>query len=153
MHLFCKTDEAILLLGCESEIGPMRFPSESQDLPGLRIKVDPRMPITEQLLAKAAEYIGIEKVKRHVDIVQEHCETFAIEGGKEITLFVGTMHFRHRVAQHSWATMPDLLKAMPKNRTRLPYLKAWQVLTGALTANVKAVDLEEALKHLAKDES
>lgn len=151
MQLFCKTARAVLLLGCEAEHGPMRFPSESSELPGLVVKVIPRAPITEQLIEKASGFLGSKDLSRHVAVNQDFSDTIRI-GEEDITLYVGTIEAQHQTAQLTWNTMPTLLRAMPKDRRRLPYLKAWQVLTGALSENVKAVDLEDALKHIVPEE-
>jgi hypothetical protein len=37
---------------------------------------------------------------------------------------------------------------MPRDRARLPYMRAWQVLSGGLTINVKAVAGDDADKLL-----
>lgn len=41
---------------------------------------------------------------------------------------------------YTWQTMPALLRAMPKNRQRLPYLKAFEYLQGTTESQIKVLD-------------
>jgi hypothetical protein len=147
MHIYCKTPKAIVLVGCESEEGPMRFPTEGGELPGLHIDVDSSQPINEQLIKRVVAYLALPRLSGHVEINQDFSDVLDNQG-VPTTLFLATIHARHASGKLEWPTMPTLLRGMPSDRRRLPYLKAWQVLTGALSANTKAIDLEEALKHL-----
>ena len=53
-----------------------------------------------------------------------------------------------KISWQEWSTLPVLIRNMPKDRNRLAYLKAWQVLTGALEESTKALDVHEVVKHL-----
>jgi hypothetical protein len=121
----------------------MRFPADPKDSYGLLIEVEGARPINEQLVDKAVQFFGKENVRRHVQIEQSYSCEAALPDGKSITVYVATVAGRHRLASKEWPTMPELLKNMPKDRNRLAYLKAWQILSGVAQELIKAVELED----------
>ena len=125
----------------------MRFPTISPALPGIPIDVRMNMPINEQLAYCASEYLGHGALlASHIDVAQDFVEIFPGEDGSSMSLYVASLHFRHGISDLSWPTMPQLLRTMPSNRTRLPYLKAWQLLLGGMSGDTKVVEVEDMLK-------
>lgn len=139
----CKTPYALLLLGCESDIGPMRFPCDPSDGYGLQIEVEAARSINEQLIERTVNFFKLESIRRHVHLHQDYSCEATLPDGKLVTVYVATISGRHRLAKDEWSTMPELLKKMPKDRNRLAYLKAWQVISGVAQELIKAVELED----------
>jgi hypothetical protein len=150
-RLYCPTETAILLVGIPDANGVLKFPVAG-DPPGLHVAARPLISIDQQLVAAASEALG-KDIALHLSLEQEFADDVALPDGKTATLYVGTVAKTAGIqAPGSYQSMPDILRAMAKTRGRLPYLRAWQVLTGGLTMTTKALDLDEVKKHFLKDE-
>lgn len=145
LHIHCKTPVAILLAAMPDERDLMRFPQNGAGLPGLAFEVASGMPINVQLIEFLWAHLG-DKVKG-IDIIQDYSGEVQLPDGRAATVYLATVNGRFPLPPDA-KTMPEILRGMPKDRNRLPYLKAWQVLTGSLTLNTKAVDLDEVKKYL-----
>lgn len=148
LHVHCKTSVAILLAAIPDERDLMHFPQSATSfagLPGLTFDVSPGMPINIQLMEQLWAHLG-EKIKG-VDIIQAFVDEVRLPDGRAATVYLATVNGRRTLTSGA-PTMPEILRQMPKDRNRLAYLKAWQVLTGSLTLNTKAVELEEIKKYL-----
>ena len=154
LQLFCKTPVAVLLLGVKDAKGVMRFPSGPGEgearTSGLRIDVRPLVPINEQLMAAASTALATP-LALALDVVQEFADELTLPDGQAATVYLATVNETRAPqvqARSEWASMPDILRGMDKDRRRLPYLRAWQILTGGLTLNTKAVEASELRKSL-----
>jgi hypothetical protein len=145
LHVHCKTPVAILLAAVADDRDLRRFPQNGGALPGLVFEVSPGLPINIQLLETLWAHVG-EKLKG-VDIIQEFAGEAELPDGRAATVYLATVNGRRELSGDA-PTMPEILRGMAKDRNRLPYLKAWQVLTGSLTLNTKAIELDELKKHL-----
>lgn len=151
-RLYCQTDRAILLVGVPDDNGVLKFPESagSEAAPGLHLEPRPLLSIDQQLMAEATRVFG-KDVALHLSLVQEFEDPLTLPDGKTATLYLGTLTPAAEIAVlPAWRSLPDLMRGMSKDRGRLPYLRAWQVLTGGLTLNTKALDLDEVKKHLLK---
>lgn len=147
--LRCRTDSAILLVAVADAAGVLRFPSDftSESMHGLHLAVQPLLPIGPQLVAVASRVLESD-VSTSLDICQDFADEVFINGATQTTVFVGRVTRSDLIAPQGWLSFPDILRSMVRDRRRLPYLRAWQVLTGALSLNTKAVDVAEVAKHL-----
>jgi hypothetical protein len=148
MHVNCRTPVAILLLAVRDERGVLLVPSPSRATPGIVFNVKGGAPINDQLRDVAAAYIGVQA---KLDIDQTYADEFMLADGRQATLYVatgGNVGPLSSVGGAGWVSIPELLRAMPRDRARLPYMRAWQVLSGGLTINVKAVAGDDADKLL-----
>ena len=146
--LSCKTPSAVLLVAVRDSLGVLRVPGGAGAFPGLTVAVAPLMPILPQLTDAASAFFG-KDVARRLDIVQDYAdELLETPGGEPVaTLYVATLAPEAEVlAQAEWPSMPDILRRL-KGKSRIPYLRAWQVLAGGLHLNTKAVDAAELAKH------
>ncbi len=145
----CDTPHATLLLAVECEDGLLRFPNDASFWPGLGFKVDMMLPINEQLQSAAKKYIEDQWPK--VSIWQEYSSLLQHDGVMDSTLYVAKIRPDYSLlpsAWQSWQTLPALIRTLPKDRNRLAFLKAWQVLSGGLEESTKALDVAEVAKHL-----
>jgi len=145
----CKTDGAILFVGIPDERGVLRFPSNAAagDLPGLHVKLQPALGLGEQLAQALSAFLGID-VSRHLEVNATFADELKPAAGPATTLYVAVLRMSGVVAEPAWPSLPDVLRALPRDKSRVPYLRSWQVLTGGYQLNTKAASLEEALKHL-----
>jgi hypothetical protein len=151
LHVYCKTEVAVLMLAVKDEAGVMRVPvSPGARAPGWEIAVRPLVPIGEQLVAAAAEALGTDVTGLALDVVQEFADETRLADGTLATVYLATLApavAERRHAPRTWSSIPELLRGLPKDRGRLPYLRAWQILTGGLQLNTKAVDVSELGKY------
>lgn len=150
----CKTDHAILLVAVRDERGVLRVPSsEAAALPGLNFAVKPLTPINEQLVATASAFFG-RNVALALHVWQELADELTLPSGARATLYVASLNDPAVVATSAWPVIPELLRALPATKLRLPYLRAWQVLQGGLKVDTKALDVSDAdmKKYFPKDD-
>ena len=106
--------------------------------------------INDLLVARAHQAVPAEKATLHV--WQEYRGDIILEGKRDGSMYVARLTADpssiESMPWRTWETLPSLIRSMPKDRNRLAYLKAWQVLTGALDESTKALDVNEVIKHL-----
>ena len=154
LKINCPTDHAIFLFGVPmADNGVFLFPSTQAQLPGLHIHVSHGIPIHIQLVELVQNEIGQDIKPSEIHIFQEFAEQVQYEG-KSFTLYTGFTKEKRKIPLLHWHTLPDILRKMGKHRHRLSYLKAWQVQTGALEQNVRAVEMDDKeLDELVKERS
>lgn len=153
-RIYCPTAQAILLLGVRAGNPPvLRALDAAASPPGRRFVPRPLVPIDEQLIALVVDIVGVEArssivihqeytdlVPLRADLPPEHPEAAA-------TLYLVTCDLGAIPNAAHWPSFPELLRAMPRDRSRLPYLRAFQVLAGGLQLETKAVDMAEIAKY------
>ncbi|MCX6118803.1 MAG: hypothetical protein NT027_14780 [Proteobacteria bacterium] len=156
LHLYCNTPYATVLIAVPVNEAPLKFPNDASFWPGIGFKVDPLLSINDQILLAIHKVLPSSGLKVH--IWQEYSDLLQREGVMDSTLYVaridepGSQQLDQPKPSfgetQTWSTLPDLIRTLPKDRNRLAYLKAWQVLSGALEENTKALDVAEVVKHL-----
>jgi hypothetical protein len=146
----CPTDVAVLLAAVPDANGVLRLPTSGDaTAPGLHVRVQPLAPIAAQLVEAAAAAIDLGPAAgMALSLVDGFADPVTLANGEAATLYVGRVSPGAATAPASWPSVPDLLRAMAKNRSRVPYLRAWQVLAGGLDDSVKALDAAEVAKAL-----
>ncbi len=147
----CKTPWAVLLCAVADEGKVLRFPDQGGATPGLRFAVTPLTPINEQLVRAASSHFYVE-VGLHLQICQEFADELpGLAADAGTTLYLATLsEAAGIVAPTAWTNMPDLLRRLT-GRTRVPYMRAWQILAGGLTETSKVIDAADLAKALAPD--
>ena len=155
VHIHCPTDMAVLVLAVSCPDGLLRFPNDDSPLPGLLIKSKP-MALINDLLAECAHQV-VPAAGSTLHIWQDYRGGLKLADNTDATMYVARLTVGADAIKDlpwpTWATLPNLIRSMPKDRNRLAYLKAWQVLTGALDESTKALDVNEVVKHLKSLES
>lgn len=147
----CPTDFAVLLCAVPDERGVLRFPSnDSTEIPGLNFAVQAGEPINDQLIHVAEKTLNA-RLQGRLDISQEFADPVTRSDGQQATLYVATVAEGAKKSDASWPSLPDILRALPKDKGRVPYLRAWQILTGGLKLETKAVDMAEVERHFRDD--
>ena len=145
--IYCKCDHAILLAAVPDSRGVLRFPSNTQSLqPGLHVAVRALIPIYDQLTQAVSALIG-QDVARQLHIWDDFADELTLLGGNAAIMYVASLNGVTPEMAETWPVMPAILRALPKNRGRLPYLRAWQVLQGGLQLNTKAIEAADLAKH------
>lgn len=140
----CPTEFAVLFVGADSGTPPLMFPVIDQALPGISFRVDSRLGINEQLLTALSNFSGQTVHGDGFDVDQRFTATVNLSGGDSATLYLARWRLPPgEFDLSSWQTMPEILRNMPKDRNRIGYVKAWQVLTGALSESTKAIDIRD----------
>lgn len=158
LHVQCNTDQAIFLLAVQCPDGLLRFPNDETQWPGLHLSVQPLLGINEQLVTRAQQELSPELAAK-ISIWQNYSDLIRGSNEEQITFYVGILRPEAETLNalpkpwQEWRTLPDLIRSLPKDRTRLTYLKAWQVLTGALEETTKALDVDEVARYLKSIET
>ncbi len=147
----CPTDYAVLLCAVPDERGVLRFPSnDSTELPGLNFAVEAGLPINDQLIQVAEKTLNA-RLHGKLDVSQDFADPVVRVDGQPATLYVATVAEGAKRSDSSWPSLPEILRALPKNKGRVPYLRAWQILTGGLKLDTKAVDMADVERHFRDD--
>ena len=147
MHIFCTSAEAIVLLAGEQGDGPLRFYSEGGALPGVSLTVQQRVPIHEQIVSQVKSIFG-HVTAQHIDIDQRFVELIKASPEREVSLYIGRIKGIDPNTVNKWSTMPELLRSMGRDRSRIAYTKAWQVYCGVLSENVSVIETDNLEKYI-----
>ncbi len=143
--LRCPTEHAVLLLGLPDARGVLRFAPASSEILGVPFRPGPVLPINAQILAVANQALGMEIHGPDLDICQEYTDRVVLEGA-EACLYLAIFRSQQIVAPDSWQSLPSHLRQMVRGPNRLAYLRAWQVMTGSLTLDTKAIETNDLSK-------
>jgi hypothetical protein len=148
MHIKSSTSKVILLAVAPDEKGVLRAADDGLELPGLHFNVDVALPIGPQLQELFATQVELPGAER-LDLDQEFAARLPDDGG-DMTLYLGRVELKE-AASEAWATIPALLRRMHADRRRLPFLRAWQMLSGGLKMDSKAIESGDLRKLLDPD--
>jgi hypothetical protein len=149
VHIYCKTERAVLLLGVSDDNKVKYFPHSLDDvLPGIIFNVRPLESINVQLQELAATFVGKDIA---VDVIQEFSDTMPLNGELgDATVYLATCSLPRAAIKGPTINLPDLIRKTPSGRGRVILIKAMQIFAGALTEQSKAVDFDQAIRHFDK---
>ena len=134
------TRYAVILLARPDSRGVQRFSGGSVALPGLFVEPDPHVPLSKQV----PRFLAVELTEPALATTArlEHIlsPTLKIQDHGEATLLLCS-------APTPWPdsikpiSLPELLRAMPHNKNRVPYMKAFQHLMGVASGELDVAEL------------
>jgi hypothetical protein len=142
MRVFCPTTHAILLLVRRDEKGVYQVVAgDNAALPGLVFPVDAGLPIQAQLVKVAEKKIGRTLPPTTFDILQEVAFSFSYEE-KIYTLYALQLIASSVTEGHSihWKYFPTFLREMPPAKSRVAYLKMWQLVAGVGEQEIRVIE-------------
>ncbi len=148
MGLFirCPTDEAILLAGFTDAVGVFRYVTESSDLPGIRIRPQSGLALHDQFMVGLNAFLQSKCLPRDLNLkLMLHPafeDTIEIPGDAPVTLYLGQVVW-DLDSPNNWPTLAELLRGMPKTRTRLAYMRAVQALAGGIKDDLQALETDK----------
>lgn len=144
MHTYCATKKAAIIFAIPVEGSCMLIPSYQEQIPGIILEVTPGKLINDHIKEVMERELGYSLSAADFNIEQKFAEKFvSTDPAKDsYTLYVALSHKRHDKAEEHWRSFPDILRNMEKNRLRLIYLKAWQVVMGADQGQLRAVEFD-----------
>lgn len=145
MHLHTDAPQILLILAAKTSDGLMKIYDRGSFPPGLVIPMSPREFVEEKCIAIARTQLVLDD-SHAIDVCQEY--QAVLPDGTPVYL----AQIRKTIDHQSFRSIPELLRNFPADRTRVAYIKAWQVLMGGLEETTKAVSVEDVLKHLRMDE-
>lgn len=153
MHIRCSTENAILIVGVFDAKKVMRFPDDGHVHGGILLQPKRGLPIDPQLVDAALKALDQSVPPTAFSIYQEFAEVVSLPEVGDVTVYLGLINEEALTATSEWASFPDIIRRLPKDRTRLPYLKAWQVLTGGLKLDTRAIENADLESLLSSDPS
>lgn len=159
MLVHCPTSLAIILIPLDSGSGTWVFPSDPGPWTGLRLDVAPLQPVIPQIMESTGKRLGVSLLAAGYDVSPDFQEPLQLPEGPATLYVVQPPRAPHRLIQANlvqsplvfgdamrFATLPEWLGKMPGERQRLAWLRAWQVYQGVAMQEVKAVELDEAIR-------
>lgn len=140
MHVYCSTPKVIVLVGFFNPEKILVFPSQNVSFPGLHFENKALVPIHDQILAYVEQHCALGDLRRKFELDASFAETLKV-GDEEATLYFGLIRNIEELLPRYLHTLPVLIRGMNKDRSRLPYLKAWQSLTGSREQDIRAVEV------------
>lgn len=155
MLVYCQTPKAVVMATVTGTDGIVRIFTENSIQPGVIFEPKPLLPIVEQITSLLRTHDEFQADSLQFQVRSNYSDELTLNDGTAATLYIATAAAPEKSLtgmnggpESLWRPIPEILRAMPQNRSRLVYLRAWQVLLGALEEGVKAVDLDEAMRHL-----
>lgn len=152
MLIHCRSDAALILIPLQNGSGSWVFPSDSGPFIGIHTSIESQLPIVPQILETIHIRLGIDPLKAGYKVCEEFEETVVSDNGQTMTLFVmqcerdlTSISAINAAAEPAlrFASMPEWLSRLPATRSRLAWIKAWQVYQGVLSETIKAVDTND----------
>jgi len=141
MHVYCPTQKAVVLVGFLSPEKILVFPSQSVAYPGLHLENKALVPIYDQIMTHIEKHCLLNDLGKSFDLHPDFAEP--LQCGEDLaTLDLGSIKDLNEPLPRYLQTLPVLIRGMPKDRSRLPYLKAWQTLTGAPQQDIRAIEVK-----------
>ena len=145
-HISAPTDVVIFLVGVKDARGVLRFPTKNNYNPGVVFRTNRKIPVNEQLINETQVVTGLSGLNVQLQIEQNFSADVTLPNGDSATLYVGIIHDYEGLISEAWKSLPEILRNMPRDKNRVSYLKAWQVLMGGLTQDSKVVEAEDVSK-------
>jgi hypothetical protein len=93
-----------------------------------------------QVITAINSFLDKSLTGNEIEVVQNYSDRVFLASGSEAVLYVALVRGRGVLVQDPWPNFPSQLRSMASGPNRLAMLRAWQVMTGALTLNTKAVE-------------
>ncbi len=150
--MLIQATHVTLLLRCLDERGIIRIPSDhptpsDQTFFGLTTQIDPRQPISKQLVTYAAAHIGRPQLSTHIEVLTIVDPPIERPGAEPSLLYLMKIDPSVFIADSSWPTLVSALKLMPPGKMRRAYNKAFQFFAGAADAKVDVLELDQEVQH------
>jgi len=135
---YSAIENICVLIGAKDERGIYRMISQSADIFGFSFEVDSNKKLMSQVSEKLSN-LGLEKSS--IAFASEIAEEVTNLNGKNFLLLLATID--QLPSGFFTETFPDLLRRLPQERVRLPFLRAWQILMGSHLEVQNAVTFED----------
>ncbi len=146
MHIYASTSKIIVLVGFLDSNNTFLFPSQNVLFPGLHFENKALVPIYDQILNHIRRHCLLNIQGRDFELDPLFAQTLLVDN-EEATLYLGVVRNLKEAQPRYLQTLPILLQGMRKDRSRLAYLKALQVLSGSREQNVRAIEIQESSAH------
>lgn len=142
LHLYSPTEKVIVLVGFFNSHNVLAFPSQNVKFPGLHFQSKALTSIHDQILAYVEKHCMISDLRKDFELDASFSEAVKM-GEEDATLYLATVkNFEDKLPRYL-QTLPILIRGMSKDRSRLPYLKALQALSGSREHSIRAVEVRE----------
>lgn len=138
--LYCKTEQAILLLAIQRTDGMLFFATDplSDHLPGWHFQPKSRISIHEQL-----KDLAEDRLEGQTAVAMDIEPRFAEVISEATTLYLARLSLEGLPDGIKVMTFAELIRRMPRDKTRIIYLKAVQAITGGFDQFTKAVETDD----------
>ncbi len=137
--LYPKTDTGILLISAPGDDGVIRILNQGQL--GITLGFEPKIPVMTKALELLLPTLGKEFVT-HIKVEHDFYEELQM-GEKRVSLYLLAAPSQKASSLGEWVTLPALIAALPKDRTRVVMLKAWQFLLGVHKEELAALESKD----------
>ncbi len=141
----------IVLVAARDLKGLFRVPPWSFDLPGHYFDIVQEMGLKDQIIAQASIALGHPELAGDLVFKCTFDQALVI-GIDEYLLHLVFLNNEKFSVPSTWKTIPELLRSMKKNKNRVPYLLAFQVLAGSDTDQIDALEMDDEVKNRIKDQ-
>ena len=119
-----------------------KFYVKADRLPSLKVELDDITRYQQHIIQKVCTELQLTETNR-LSLVchNQFCQQIKVEPEQNEWLYLLKVEPEKIVSQFQLLSMPEVLRTMEKNRTRLAYLKAWQFLMGAHQSDLTALEV------------
>ena len=142
MAIEIKTKHIIALCATKDSHDQIKILDEGGKFGGVHIKVEHSLVAHQQIQDELAKRTGAKA--NQVILVESLTPTISYEKN-ENTLVLVIIPPLAGISSENWALLPDIIKRLPADKSRVPYIKALQILAGGLETDSTAVQLSKQL--------
>ena len=149
MALEIKTQQVVVLCATKDANDQFKVLKDHEVFGGILLKLEHSLIGHQQ--------IQQELVKRtkanHNQVILVEALTPTISINKEpATVVLSIIPPFAKVDTNQWTTLPEIIRNLPQDKTRVPYVKVLQILAGGLESDLSAVEMtQEIIDKLKQD--
>ena len=134
--------KAIILCAVRDPKQVIRFPGDGNPLGGLELMLDHSLLSHQQIVDRIVQETSVSREK--VALI-EAVEPVISYGAEKAKIVLALVHPSDLIAPESWDPLPQIIVKLPKDKTRVPYIKVMQILAGGYDSSALAVELSQEL--------
>ncbi|MGE0175187.1 MAG: hypothetical protein AB7T49_20540 [Oligoflexales bacterium] len=132
----------IILLANHTASGIVRFANDENEIPGIVTALNAGAS-KDVIALEAARFLEDDGLAVDIEVVGEFTPLLTLPNGDPGVLVLTVLKRKTIKNNHEWVTLPELIRAMPRDRNRIAYMKTIQYFAGCDKENIEAVELDE----------
>ena len=150
MTIEIKSKQVIVLCVKKDENDQFKVLKDHEVYGGVLIKLEHSLIAHQQIQMDIAKRTGAKQ--NHVILVESITPMISVEGEATLLVLAIIPPFV-KVNSKQWTLLPEIIRKLPADKTRVPYVKALQILAGGLNDDLSAVEMtQEIIDRLKQDQ-
>lgn len=136
----------VFLMRIRNNKGVFTFPSNNKKIPGLYKEGYQLEYLNSEIKSWLASSSGISESIEQLELKAILTPDLFLDNSRVGRLYLLEYPLVFDCKEGSYQTLPEILRSIPKDRNRLPYIKSLQVFAGSSETETIALELDDSLK-------